>query len=526
MQKMNFLSISKTLLVSSGLSILMGACSEKSKTADSHQNAKPNVIYILADDLGYGDLGCYGQQLIETPNIDKLAAEGMLFTQHYSGAPVCAPSRCMLMTGKHPGNAQIRGNDEWGSRGDVWNYLAQLKDSTLEGQRPLKEGTETIAKMMKKAGYATGMVGKWGLGAPHTVSTPTKMGFDFFTGYNCQRQAHTFYPVHLWQNGQKLLLGNDTVAPTTKLRKGADPYDENSYDKFTLQTYSPEVMFSELMGFIERNSAEPFFAYWATPIPHAPLQAPQRWINYYVNKFGNEEPYLGNNGYFPARYPHATYAAMISYLDENVGKLVQRLKELEIYDNTLIIFTSDNGPTYNGGTDSPWFNSGGPFKSEYGWGKGFVHEGGFRVPMIACWPDKIKPGTQSDHISAFWDVMPTLADIAGLPTPETDGISFLPTLTGKEQPEHPYLYWEYPEYGGQQAVRMGKWKGIRKDIKKGNMVLELYNLENDLQEQYNVADEQPEIINKMEDIMQKEHQVAELDRFKMEALGDVPESKQ
>jgi arylsulfatase len=316
------------------------------------------------------------------------------------------------------------------------------------------------------------------------------------------------------------------VAPTTKLRKGADPYDENSYDKFTLQTYSPEVMFSELMGFIERNSAEPFFAYWATPIPHAPLQAPQRWINYYVNKFGNEEPYLGNNGYFPARYPHATYAAMISYLDENVGKLVQRLKELEIYDNTLIIFTSDNGPTYNGGTDSPWFNSGGPFKSEYGWGKGFVHEGGFRVPMIACWPDKIKPGTQSDHISAFWDVMPTLADIAGLPTPETDGISFLPTLTGKEQPEHPYLYWEYPEYGGQQAVRMGKWKGIRKDIKKGNMVLELYNLENDLQEQYNVADEQPEIINKMEDIMQKEHQVAELDRFKMEALGDVPESNQ
>ncbi len=524
MKKMELKSIKKALFTLAGLAFFLCACSSGGNRSEEKQNNKPNVIYILADDLGYGDLGCYGQQFIETPNIDKLAAEGIQFTQHYAGAPVCAPSRCMLMTGKHPGHAQIRGNDEWSERGDVWNYIAQLKDPTLEGQRPLEKGTETIASVMKKAGYSTGMVGKWGLGAPNTASIPTKMGFDFFTGYNCQRQAHTYYPVHLWQNEKKLLLGNDTVAPGTKLPKGADPYDEASYSDYYLQTYSPDVMFSELIGFVERNSDGPFFAYWASPIPHAPLQAPKRWVDYYVEKFGNEEPYIGNKGYFPARYPHATYAAMISYLDENVGKLVQKLKDLGVYENTLIIFTSDNGPTYNGGTDSPWFDSGGPFKSEYGWGKGFVHEGGFRVPMIASWPGKIEPGSKSEHISAFWDVMPTLADITGQKAPETDGISYLPTLLGEEQPEHPYLYWEYPEYGGQQAVRMGRWKGIRKDIKKGNLNLELYDMQNDIQELNDVAADHPEIIKEMESIMENEHEVAKLDRFRMEALGDVLET--
>ena len=522
---MKYLILRRLSLLPVVSALLLNACSVKNQQNDK-ASAKPNIIYILADDLGYGDLGCYGQEHIETPNIDKLAAEGMVFSQHYSGAPVCAPSRCMLMTGKHPGHAQIRGNDEWNSRGDVWNYRAQLADSTLEGQRPLAEGTETIASMLKKAGYTTGMVGKWGLGAPHTNSIPTKMGFDFFTGYNCQRQAHTYYPVHLWQNGHKLLLGNDTVAPNTKLPKDADPFDEASYSNYELQSYSPDVMFSELTDFVESNRNNPFFAYWASPIPHAPLQAPKRWVDYYVEKFGNEEPYFGNKGYFPARYPHATYAAMVSYLDENVGKLLQKLKEMGIYENTLIVFTSDNGPTYNGGTDSPWFDSGGPFKSEYGWGKGFVHEAGFRVPMIASWPAKIKSGSTSDHISAFWDVMPTLADIAGVQAPDgSDGISFLPELTGNEQPEHRYLYWEYPEYGGQQAVRINNWKGIRKDIKKGNLNIELYNLENDIQEQIDVAEEHPEIVREMEAIMVKEHETAVLDRFKIEALGDKIDSE-
>ncbi|RIJ50858.1 N-acetylgalactosamine-6-sulfatase [Maribellus luteus] len=510
-----------SVLAISCLVLLLSACSNQDKKVENKAN-KPNIIYILADDLGYGDVGCNGQKLIETPNIDKLAAEGMRFTQHYAGAPVCAPSRCVLLTGQHTGHSQIRGNDEWKERGDVWNYLAQLADSTLEGQRPLEEGTETLASLMKKAGYSTGMIGKWGLGAPNTTSTPTQKGFDFFVGYNCQRQAHTFYPVHLYKNDKRLYLGNDTVAPNTKLDPEADPYNLASYSKYTLQHYAPDVMFSEMMGFMDEHKDDPFFFYWATTIPHAPLQAPQRWIDYYVKKFGDEEPYLGDKGYFPQRYPHAAYAAMISYLDENIGKLVQKLKDMGVYDNTLIIFTSDNGPTYNGGTDSPWFDSGGPFKSEYGWGKGFVHEGGFRVPMIASWPDKIKPGKVSDHISAFWDVMPTFCDIAGIASPSNaDGMSFLPTLLGAEQPEHPYLYWEYPEYGGQQAVRIGNWKGIRKDIiKTGNLKLELYDLSNDIQELNDVASEHPDIIKQMEDIMQKEHKMAKSGRFRMKALGD------
>jgi arylsulfatase len=421
---------------------------------------QPNIIYILADDLGYGELGCYGQTKIETPNIDRLAAAGVLFTQHYSGAPVCAPSRCMLLTGKHPGHAQIRGNDEWGSRGEVWDYRAMSADSTLEGQRPLKDDTQTLSRMLKKAGYTTGMVGKWGLGAPHTESTPTKMGFDFFVGYNCQRQAHTYYPLHLYKNDVRLPLDNDTVAPSTKLDEGTDPYDLKSYDQYNLKTYSGDVMFDEMTRFINDNNPQktglPIFMYWATPIPHMPLQVPQKWVDYYVNKFGDEAPYVGNKGYFPHRYPHAAYAGMISYLDEQVGLMVQQLKDLGIYDNTLVIFTSDNGPTYNGGTDSPWFNSGGPFNSEYGRGKGFTFEGGMRVPMIASWPDHIEPGTRSDHVSAFWDVMPTLCEIAGVDAPEdTDGLSFLPSLTGNMQPKHEYLYWEFPEYGGQQAERIG-----------------------------------------------------------------------
>ncbi len=241
-----------------------------------------------------------------------------------------------------------------------------------------------------------------------------------------------------------------------------------------------------------------------------------------MEKFGDEPPYLGDKGYFPHRYPHAAYAAMISYLDERIGELVRKLKEEGLYENTLIIFSSDNGPTYSGGTDSPWFNSGGPFRSERGWAKGFLHEGGIRVPLIASWPGKIEPGTESDHISAFWDLLPTLCDVAGVEIPaDVDGISYLPELSGEGgQEKHQYLYWEFPAYNGQQAVRMNQWKAIRKDIFEGNLKLELYNLETDIQEQQNVADENPEIIREMELIMKNEHIPAEIDRFKMEALGD------
>lgn len=497
--------------------LLISGCGSKE---ESNVTIQPNIIYILADDLGFGDLGCYGQELIETPHIDVLAAGGMKFTQHYSGSAVCAPSRCVLLTGMHSGHAYIRGNDEWGDRGDVWDYRAMIADSTLEGQRPLPANTATVATMLQSAGYKTGMIGKWGLGAPHTEGIPTRQGFDFFCGFNCQRQAHTYYPVHLYLNEERLYLGNDTVAPHTNLAVGNDPLDLASYEPFTLSSYAPDVMFNKMIQFIEQHSEDPFFFYWASPIPHVALQAPKRWVDYYVEKFGDEEPYTGNAGYFPSRYPHATYAAMVSYLDERVGELVQTLKDQGLYENTLIIFSSDNGPTYNGGTDSPWFDSGRPFRSERGWAKGFLHEGGIRVPMIASWPGEIAPATVSGHLSAFWDLAPTLCEVAGGDLPENmDGISFLPELLGDaDQEKHAYLYWEFPESGGQQAVRMENWKGIRKNIRQGELEIELYNLEEDMEEQYNVAKENPEIIHQMEVIMKSEHTPAQLERFRMEAI--------
>lgn len=496
-------------------------CSSPQKVA-TKQNQKPNIIYILADDLGYGDLGCYGQTKIETPNIDALAANGMKFTQHYSGSPVCAPSRCVFLTGKHTGHAYIRGNDEWAARGEVWDFAKAVNNPNLEGQRPIPKDSITIADLLKHEGYATGIVGKWGLGAPLTEGIPNNQGFDFFYGYNCQRQAHTFYPKHLWKNTEKVWLDNKLVPPRTKLPEGADPNDLASYADFNLKEYSAELMHTEALQFIEQNANQPFFLYYASPIPHVPLQAPQRWVDYYHEKFGEEEPYLGDKGYFPHPHPRAAYAAMISYLDEQVGDVVKKLKEIGQYENTLILFTSDNGPTYAGGADTPFFDSAKPFKTERGWAKGYTHEGGIRVPMIASWPTKIAPNSTSDHISAFWDMLPTFCEVSGAAIPPNrDGISIVPTLLGKgTQQKHAYLYWEFPAYKGQQAIRMGKWKGIRKNIFEGNMSIELYDLETDLQEQKDVADQHPKVIKQMEEIMIVEHLPAKIERFKIKQIGD------
>ena len=522
-----FATMRNTFFISMAFTVvLLTASCESKKVDDQQKNRKPNIVYILADDLGYGELGCYGQELIETPHIDKLAENGMKFTQHYAGAPVCAPSRCSLLTGLHMGHAFVRSNDEWRERGDVWDYAKADKDPHLEGQRPIPANTFTIGKMLQKAGYKTACVGKWGLGAPFTDGVPNKQGFDFFYGYNCQRQAHNYYPGHLWKNEEKVILDNEVIVPGTKLDEGADPYDPASYAKYTQKEYAPALMQKEVLAFIERNKDRPFFLYYATPIPHDPLQAPKKWVDYYHRKFGDEEPYLGDKGYFPNRYPHATYAAMISYLDEQVGELVDKLKELGIYDHTLIIFTSDNGPTYAGGVDAPFFDSAKPFHCTYGWGKGFVHEGGIREPMIAVWEGHIKPGTQSDHISAFWDVMPTLAEVSEANIPvQIDGISFLPALTGKGvQKEHEYLYWEFPSYQGQQAVRKGDWKAMRMDILKGNMTINLYNLKDDISEDQDVAAENPGIVKDMERIMKEAHTQAATVRFRMKQLGDtIPE---
>ena len=499
------------------------SCKDKTVVEEiSEESRKPNIIYILADDLGYAEVGAYGQEKIQTPNIDALAQSGMLFTQHYTSAPVCAPARYMFLTGKHAGHSYIRGNHEWGERGNVWDYISMAKDSTLEGQKPVPENTVTLADRLQEVGYKTAIIGKWGLGAPHTKSVPNEMGFDFFYGYNCQRQAHTYYPLHLYKNKNRVHLANDTVPPNTTLPKGADPNDPKSYAAYNLKAYSPDLMFNELTGFVEANSDKPFFLYWATPIPHVAIQAPQRWVDYYIEKFGEEKPYLGEQSYFPHKNPRAGYAAMVSYLDENIGKLMQQLKDKGVYDNTLIVFTSDNGPSYAGGADPEFFKSAKPFDGQYGKGKGFVYEGGIRVPMIASWPGHIKPGSKSDHISAHYDMLATFGEVAGYESPEdSDGISILPTLLSQEdQTNHEFMYWEFPEYGGQVAIRMDNWKVIRQNLKndKEEPTLELYNLKEDPTETTNVAAAHPDIIKKAAAIFSAEHTNAEEERFRIPAV--------
>lgn len=484
---------------------------------DQENTKKPNIIYILADDLGRAELGCFGQEKIETPNIDQLAREGMCFTNHYCGQAVSAPSRCVLFTGLHTGHAYIRGNDEVGSRGDVWSHEAMLRDSSLEGQRPVPANTIMIPRKLKEAGYATACIGKWGLGWPGSESTPNKMGFDFFYGYNCQRQAHTYYPPFLYRNECREYLENKLLVPGTKIDEGADPRDEKSYAKYVQKQYAPDLMYKEILDFVERSKDEPFALFWTTPVPHVPLQAPERWIKHYVEKFGDEEPYLGDKGYFPCRYPHATYAAMISYWDEQIGGLVQKLKDLGIYENTVIIYTSDNGPTFNGGSDSPFFDSAKPYKSELGWGKASLREGGIRVPMIASWPGHIPAGSKSDLLSAFWDMMPTMCELAGVEPPATDGISMVPEMLGQtaDQKKHEYLYWEYPEAGGQKAVRIGNWKAFVRNIRKGGRNVELYDLSDYPYEQNDVSEQHPDIVEKVLEIFRTEHVDPEVKRFEM-----------
>lgn len=484
----------------------------------SAQDTRPNIIYILADDLGYGDLGCYGQKIIETPHLDALRERGMLFTQHYSGAPVCAPARGSLLTGLHTGHAHVRGNDEWSERGAVWDYDAMFANPYLEGQRPLPDSVFTLADMLKTAGYRTGIVGKWGLGGPETESVPTTQGFDFFYGYNCQRQAHTYYPTHLWKNTERVLLENKTTMKNLGIPENLDPLSQKNYKDYIQEDFAPDLIHQEALQFINRNSDKPFFLYYASPIPHAPLQVPGQLLNYYQKVIGTEAPHIEKR-YYPHPSPNAAYAAMVSYLDRQVGELVKLLKEKGIWENTLIIFTSDNGPSDAGGNHMDFFQSAAPFTSVFGKTKGFVHEGGIRVPMLACWPEKIKAGSTSHLLSSFYDMMATFADITKSATPSTDGISILPTLLGEEQKEkHAYLFWEFSEYGGQQAIRKGKWKAIRRDIQKGNLEIELYDLEKDLTEEKNIANQHPQIVEEMQAIFKKEHKTPSETKFKMAAL--------
>ncbi len=463
-------------------------------TPADHQ---PNLILIVADDLGYGELGSYGQQYIRTPTLDRLAAEGMRFTDHYAGSPVCAPSRAVLLTGLHTGHAYIRDNDEMPERGDVWH------DLSLEGQRPLPEGTRTIGTVLQHAGYTTGAIGKWGLGGPGSTGEPNGLGFDHWYGYLDQRMAHNYYPIHLWRNGQKdILEGNEYFHPHQRLPENADPNDPASYAPYKGTQYSMDLMAEEALQFIRDNRGNPFFLYLPFTVPHASLQVPEESLEEYDGAF-DETPYLGERGYLPHPKPHAAYAAMITRMDGEIGRIMSLLDELELADNTLVMFTSDNGPTFNGGTDSDFFSSAGPLRGL----KTELYEGGIRVPLIAWWPQRIPAGAVSVHASAFWDFFPTLAEVAGAELgDDLDGLSMLPTLLGDDaqQQQHEYLYWEFQ---GRQAVRMGRWKGIRHGVDRR---IELYDLQQDIGEQHDIADDNPNVVARIADVMVKARTESEL----------------
>ncbi len=496
---------------------------------------KPNVIFILMDDAGYGDFSCYGQTRTETPNIDALAQSGVLFTDMYSNCPVSAPSRGCLMTGLHMGHAQVRDNVEDATNPATWDFVAIDNHPEAEGQMALAEGTTTLGSVMQTAGYATGMVGKWGLGGPVSGSAPWDMGFDFYYGCVCQRSAHNYYPLYLWKNGEKVYINDrDKVTiPGTKLDEGADPRDIRSYDKYSKdKVYSPDAMYENVISFVDTNKDKPFFLMWTTPFPHSPLMAPQEWVDKYVAKYGDEEPLSDEkcrigawpHNYYPCRYPRATYSAMISYFDHQVGQLVAHLKELGIYDNTIIIVTSDNGPANNNSSPTVWMDSAAPYRCGKGWGKRTLREGGIRMPFIASWPAKMGEGRVSNHVGYFADIMPTLCELTGVETPQTDGISLLPTLLGEEQPQHDYLYWEFPNFGGQIAVRWGNWKGLVQNIHSGNRTMQLFDLTTpgkDIEaDDKDVAAQHPEIVERMWGYIKESHTAPLLPRFDMAIFNE------
>jgi len=420
---------------------------------------KLNIVFILADDLGYGDLGCYGQKQIQTPSIDRLAAEGMRFTDHYAGTTVCAPSRCSLMTGLHTGHTYIRGNSE-------------VKPM---GQLPLPADTVTLPKVLRQAGYTTALIGKWGLGGPDSTGTPNQQGFDYFFGYLCQRHAHNYYPEFLFRNDQRVPLKNKV--PGDRL-DGAGVATEKV-------EYSYDLMEQEALQFVEENRKGPFFLYFAVTLPHANDEGGKNGME--VPDYG---PYVDKD--WPE--PDKGRAAMITRLDRGVGRLMQKIKDLGLDEKTLVFFASDNGPHREGGANPEFFHSSGPLRGI----KRDLYEGGIRVPLIARWPGRIKTGVVTDHVSAFWDFLPTLAELAGAECPaNTDGLSLRPILLGKpdQQKEHEFLYWEFHEGGSKQAVRLGRWKAVR--LKPAGK-LELYDLQTDLGEKNNIADRHPDVVAKME----------------------------
>ncbi len=464
---------------------------------------RPNIIFLLADDLGYGDIGANGQQKIRTPHLDQLARDGMRFTQHYSGHNVCAPSRCVLMTGLHPGHAYIRNN-----RGGVGQPGSQG-----EGQEPVPAGELKLPLTLKALGYTSGGFGKWGLGAVGSTGDPNTQGLDLFFGYNDQAVAHNFYPVSLWRNRERVPLRNPEFRAHDRLAPDADPKDPRTYARFLGPDYAPDLINAEARRFLRDNRDRPFFLYYPTTVPHLALQVPEDEpsLAEYRREFP-EEPYVGGQGYLPNRTPRATYAAMVTRLDREIGRLLALVDELGLREQTIVVFSSDNGPLWDryGGTDTEFFNSAAGLRGR----KGNYYEGGFRVPCLVRWTGRIAAGATSDRVTGFEDWLPTLLELIGAPerTPAgIDGISFAPTLLGRTQPERPFLYRESQAGGGQQYLRMGKWKAIRLNLhtpqgkkaskQPGVPTFELYDLEADPTETRDVAAQHPEVVARMMAVM-------------------------
>ena len=475
MHRLQLLRYLLLLLPLAGLLHGCGSNTEGQVAGDTPTPTAPNIIFILADDLGYGDLNSYGQTHFSTPNLDALAARGMRFTQHYSGATVCAPSRSALMTGQHTGHTYIRGN----------------KEVRPEGQHPLPDSIFTLAESLAEAGYATGAFGKWGLGFPGSEGDPMHQGFDRFFGYNCQRKGHSYYPYNLWTDLDSFPLPGNAGEGTA--------------------TYAPDLIQDRTLTFLEDHADEPFFLFVPSIIPHAELVVPDSILQRYVGTIEEGEPYEGSEfgdpkwrdgPYMSQAHPHAAFAAMVEHLDRQVGQIVDKVEALGLSDNTLIVFTSDNGPHLEAGADPDFFDSNGPLRGY----KRDLYDGGIRVPMIAVWPDQIAAGTESDHVSAFWDWFPTFSELAGSAAPiATDGVSLLPTLTGEgTQLQHDYLYWEFHEMNGRQAVRRGNWKGVRYNVDDAGSEdrLELYDLATDVGETNDVAADHPEVVAELKQLIE------------------------
>lgn len=482
----------RAVLALVALALLVAACTNApSASRDEHGARPPNVIVILADDLGVGELGCYGQTKIRTPNVDALARGGLRFTQYYAGAPLCAPSRCALLTGRHAGHGWIRDN----------------KELEPEGQEPLRAEEVTLAELLRSRGYATACIGKWGLGGPKSVGEPNAQGFDHFFGFLCQRRAHDHYPTYLWRDGARVVLpGNPGDAP------GA--------------SYAEDLFADDALAWVEAQRARPFFLYFTPTIPHASLQAPAEDVAQYDGAFA-DAPYDGTQGYIKVAKPHATYAAMVTRLDRDVGRIVAKVDELGLARDTLILFASDNGPTYDrvGGADSDFFASAMGRRGR----KGSVYEGGIRAPLVARWSGRIAPGRTTDEVVAAWDLLPTIVALAdggaahtsgaGSPSPaspsssashaahelplprDLDGTDLTPLLFGELFGVKRELYWELASYGGQQAVRFGAWKAVRQRMNAGNRAIELYDLAHAPNETRDVAAEHPELVQHAEELL-------------------------